>query len=184
VLGATSAIAQAAARIWAERGEELLLVGRDPQKLEAVAADLRTRGGTVETVVHDLDRDQAGLVGRVGAPDVVLLAQGVFGDASRRDRDPEYAESILRTNLISPVRLLTLPAPAGELGLAVERFGPVACDQDALFDQGRAERVRRLREAVAQMRVVAGADAALHAVCVDPCSRVPERRVVLAPIPE
>ena len=37
VLGATSAIAQAAARIWAERGEELLLVGRDPQKLEAVA---------------------------------------------------------------------------------------------------------------------------------------------------
>jgi hypothetical protein len=34
------------------------------------------------------------------------------------------------------------------------------------------------------MRIVAGADAALRAVCVDERSRVPERRVVLAPIPE
>ena len=33
------------------------------------------------------------------------------------------------------------------------------------------------------MRAVAGRDAALRAVCVDPDSRVPERRVVLAPDP-
>src|SRR5207248_2553292 len=129
VLGATSAIAQAAARIWAERGEDLLLVGRDPQKLEAVAADLRTRGGAVETVVHDLDRDHAGLVGRLGAPDVVLLAQGVFGDPSRRDRDPEYAESILRTNLISPVRLLTLLAPSLSRGSCIAALSSVAGDR-------------------------------------------------------
>jgi decaprenylphospho-beta-D-erythro-pentofuranosid-2-ulose 2-reductase len=129
VLGATSAIAQAAARIWAERGEDLLLVGRDPQKLEAVAADLRTRGGAVETVVHDLDRDHAALVGRLGAPDVVLLAQGVFGDASRRDRDPEYAESILRTNLISPVRLLTLLAPSLPRGSCIAALSSVAGDR-------------------------------------------------------
>jgi protein ImuB len=89
-----------------------------------------------------------------------------------------------RIRLALSVRLLALPAPACELGLAVERFGPPACDQDALFDQGAAERARRLREAIAQMRVVAGPDAALRAVCVDPCSRVPERRVVLAPVPE
>jgi hypothetical protein len=30
---------------------------------------------------------------------------------------------------------------------------------------------------------VAGHDAALRAVCVDPDSRVPERRVVLTPLP-
>ena len=41
----------------------------------------------------------------------------------------------------------------------------------------------RLREAVAQVRTVAGQDAALRAVCVDPDSRVPERRVVLTPLP-
>jgi len=48
-----------------------------------------------------------------------------------------------------------------------------------------AERETRLTpaEAVAQMRAVAGQDAALRAVCVDPDSRVPERRVMLARLP-
>lgn len=41
----------------------------------------------------------------------------------------------------------------------------------------------RLREAVAQARAAAGPDAALRAVCVDPDSRVPERRVIFAPFP-
>jgi protein ImuB len=89
------------------------------------------------------------------------------------------------------VRLLALPAPAVALELAVERFGPPAGDQAGLFDglaaqagATRSARAMRLREAVAQMRAVAGQDAALRAVCVDPHSRVPERRVVLAPVPE
>ena len=34
------------------------------------------------------------------------------------------------------------------------------------------------------MRALAGQDAALRVVCVDPDSRVPERRVVLTPFPE
>ena len=70
-------------------------------------------------------------------------------------------------------RLALLPAPAGALGLAVERFGPPQGEQGALLDQDRASRQARLREAVAQVRVVAGRDAALRAVCVDPHSRVP-----------
>ena len=128
VLGATSAIAQAAARIWAERGEELLLVARDPSKLAAVADDLRTRGGTVATLEHDLNDDAAGLVAQVGAPDVVLLAQGMLGDPNRRDRDPDHAEVILRTNLVSPVRLLTLLAPALPAGACIAVLSSVAGD--------------------------------------------------------
>ncbi len=106
--------------------------------------------------------------------------------------DPE------RIWLALSLRLLTLPAPAAVLGLAAERFGPPASEQGALFEEALAHpgahparpgapsaaRAARLREAVAQMRAVAGQDAALRAVCVDPDSRVPERRVVLAPIPE
>jgi protein ImuB len=92
--------------------------------------------------------------------------------------DPE------RIWLALSVRLLALPAPAGELTLAVERFGPPLSDQGALFGAGSAAHAARLREAIAQVRTVAGQDAALRAVCVDPDSRVPERRVVLAPIPE
>jgi protein ImuB len=91
--------------------------------------------------------------------------------------DPE------RIWLALSLRLLTLPAPAAELGLAAERFGPPASEQGELFGAHSA-RATRLREAVAQVRTVAGPDAALRAVCVDPDSRVPERRVVLAPIPE
>ena len=75
-----------------------------------------------------------------------------------------------------------LPAPASALGLGVERFGPVAGEQRALLDEARAVRAARLREAVAQVRAVAGVDAALRAVCVDVDSRVPERRVMLAPL--
>jgi protein ImuB len=88
-----------------------------------------------------------------------------------------------RISLALSLRLLLLPAPAASLGLAVERFGPPAGEQQALLDEGHAARVARLREAVAQVRAVAGENAAMRAVCVDPDSRVPERRVVLTPLP-
>jgi len=94
--------------------------------------------------------------------------------------DPE------RIRLALAVRLPGLPAPAAELRLTVERFGPAPGEQWALFDRDPARsaaRAARLGEAVAQVRAVAGPDAALRAVCVDPDSRVPERRVVLAPFP-
>jgi protein ImuB len=88
-----------------------------------------------------------------------------------------------RISLALSLRLLMLPAPAVTLGLTVERFGPPAGEQRALLDQAHAARMARLREAVAQVRAAAGEDAAMRAVCVDPDSRVPERRVVLTPLP-
>ena len=129
MLGATSAIAQAAARVWAERGADLVLVGRDPEKLAAVADDLRTRGGQVETVIQDLDRDHAALAERLGAADVTLIAQGIFGDQQRRDLDPDYAEAVLRTNLVAPVRLLTLLAPRLRAGACIAALSSVAGDR-------------------------------------------------------
>jgi protein ImuB len=69
-------------------------------------------------------------------------------------------------------RLLLLPAPAEVLRLAVERLG---------FDDKQTERRARLRQAVRQARAVAGPEAALRVLEVDPGSRVPERRTVLTP---
>jgi protein ImuB len=89
-----------------------------------------------------------------------------------------------RICLALSLRLQLLPDPASSLRLTVERFGPPANEQSTLLDQALLARAARLREAIAQVRTVAGRDAALRAVCVDPDSRVPERRVVLAPIPE
>ncbi len=128
VLGATSAIAQATARLWAERGDELVLVARNSARLEAVADDLRTRGATVETIVQDLNEDHAALVARVGTPDVVLFAQGVLGDA-RRDTDPDAAELVLRTNLLAPVRLMILLAPRLQRGACIAALSSVAGDR-------------------------------------------------------
>jgi protein ImuB len=116
---------------------------------------------------------------------VVLSARLVSGGSWHEQ--VVFRESISdqqRIGLALSLRLLTLPAPAAELGLAVESFGPPQGEQGTLLDQGRALRASRLREAVAQVRAVAGRDAALRAVCVDPDSRVPERRVVLAPVGE
>lgn len=131
VLGATSAIAQAAARIWAARGDEIFLVARNAEKLQAVAADLRTRGGKVETAVQDLDESalHAALVERAGRADVVLLAHGVLGDAAETDRDPVAAELVLRTNLLGPVRLLTLLAEKARPGACLAAISSVAGDR-------------------------------------------------------
>ena len=58
---------------------------------------------------------------------------------------------------------------------------PPAADQRALLDDPTAARAARLREAIRQTRAVAGPDAALRVLEVDPDSRFPERRMVLAP---
>ena len=78
-------------------------------------------------------------------------------------------------------RLAELPAPADALRLRVEAFGPPAGDQRSLLAEPAAVRAARLREAVRQARAVAGPDAALRILAVDPDSRVPERRLALAP---
>jgi len=87
----------------------------------------------------------------------------------------------LRMRLVLAGRLALLPAPAESLRLTVERFGPPAAPGEALFDDDRARRHARLREAVRQARAVGGPDAALRVLEVDPDSRVPERRAVLTP---
>src|SRR5579859_1116264 len=85
ILGALSAIAEAAARKWAEQGAHLLLVGRDRERLEGVAVDLRIRGGLADIYEGDLvnmdaEKAFAEMVKKLGGVDVVLLAYGVLGD--------------------------------------------------------------------------------------------------------
>jgi protein ImuB len=118
---------------------------------------------------------------------LVLTARFVEGGTWRSpatlrqaSADPE------RLRLVLAPRLGELPAPAESLAVEVEAFGPPAHDQERLVhDEGSAAAVRRARlgEAVRQVRAAAGEGAALRAVEVDPGSRVPERRMVLAPFP-
>ena len=86
-----------------------------------------------------------------------------------------------RMRLALAPRLAELPAPADVLRLRVEGLGPPAGLQRSLIAEPAAVRAARLREAVRQARAVAGPDAALKIVPVDPDSRIPERRLTLAP---
>jgi protein ImuB len=89
-----------------------------------------------------------------------------------------------RIRLALAPKLGELPAPAESLALEVEAFGPPAHDQGRLLDEAAEVRRARLGEAVRQARQAAGADAALRVLDVDPDSRIPERRAVLAPFPD
>jgi protein ImuB len=89
-----------------------------------------------------------------------------------------------RLRLALAPRLADLPAPAEELRLEVESFGPPARDQVSLIDDPAEGRRAKLSEAVRQARQAGGRDAALRVLEVDSDSRVPERRAVLAPFTE
>ena len=113
---------------------------------------------------------------------VVLSAQLVEGGTWRARltfREP-HADA-RRMRLVLGQRLAELPSPTDVLRLRAEGFGPPAGDQRSLLAEPATIRRARLREAVRQARSVAGPDAALRIVTVDPDSRVPERRLTLAP---
>jgi protein ImuB len=113
---------------------------------------------------------------------VVLGARLVEGGTWRERvvfREP--LADATRMRLALGQKLVLLPAPAESLRLTVERFGGSSAGATALFDDGAAQRTARMREAIKQARAVAGPEAALRVLEVDPDSRIPERQAVLAP---
>ena len=114
LIGATSAIAQAVARLYAGRGARLLLVGRRLDALQANAADLRVRGALeADTAVLDIDRieDHAAVIDqawqRWGGLDVALLAHGVLPDQPNAQASVGETLASLQTNAVSTIALLT-----------------------------------------------------------------------------
>jgi protein ImuB len=89
-----------------------------------------------------------------------------------------------RLRLALAPRLADLPAPAESLAVEVEAFGPPAHDQSVLVEDAGDLRRARLGEAVRHVRQATGEEALMRVLEVDPDSRLPERRAVLAPFPE
>ena len=139
ILGATSAIAEAVARRYAEQGATLLLVARNAQRLSDMANDLAARGAErVETVVHalagksDYKVQLAAFAEQLGGIDHVLIAYGILGEQPAAEQDQSAAEEILQVNFNSVAgwclasanffvdqgsgTLLVLGSPAGDRG--------------------------------------------------------------------
>lgn len=112
IFGATSAIAQAVARRLAQRGAHFHLIGRDAAKLDAVRADLASRGSRGVTVasadLDDLERHR-GLIDEaeraLGGIDAALIAQGTLPDQAACEADFARTAAELRTNFIAPASL-------------------------------------------------------------------------------
>lgn len=124
-------------------------------------------------------RERRGRTLRAVALSAVLVEQG--GTWRRQAVFREALADPVRMRLVLVPHLSLMPAPAQELRLAVESFGPPASDQRALLEDPAAARMARLREAIRQARAAAGSEAALRVLEVDPDSRFPERRAVLTP---
>jgi short-subunit dehydrogenase len=140
IFGATSAIAQAAARLWAARGDELFLVGRNAERLSAVAKDLEVRGkkpiGTASADLTDRTRHAALIekaAGHLKGIDTVLIAHGELGDQKKSEADPAAALAVIDSNFLSCVSLLTLLSPQFER----QRSGTLAVISSVAGDRGR-----------------------------------------------
>jgi decaprenylphospho-beta-D-erythro-pentofuranosid-2-ulose 2-reductase len=140
VLGATSAMAQATVRLLAARGASLYLVGRNAERLEAVAQDARTRGAAkVATEALDLDdlAQHEALVERaaiaLGGLDGALLAHGILGNQEASQRTYAEAEKVFRTNFLSAASLLTPLANRFE----AQKAGTLVVISSVAGDRGR-----------------------------------------------
>ena len=142
ILGATSAIAQAVARLYAKQGARLALVARNRQYLDVVASDLRVRGASaLWTEVADfLDVERhPSLVEQaqqaLGGLDVALVAHGVLPVQAEALLDRRVAELCWQTNFVSATSLLEAVAhrmeDAGE--------GTLGVLSSVAGDRGRAE---------------------------------------------
>jgi decaprenylphospho-beta-D-erythro-pentofuranosid-2-ulose 2-reductase len=141
IVGAGSAIAQAASRIFAVRGDALCLAGRNLAALEAIAADLRVRGAKLVQVqildVNDIAAHAALLASTeqvLGGLDTVLIAHGTLSDQHACENSVDLTIRELTTNGVSVVALVTLIA---------NRFEGQGCGAIAVISSVAGERGRR-----------------------------------------
>lgn len=140
IVGATSAIAEAVARLLAAQGDLLYLVGRRAEALEAIAADLRVRGAArVQTEAMDanaIERHAALLDNAdvaLGGLDTVLIAHGTLSDQAACQQSVALTFQELHTNALSVIALLTLIANHFE----AQRVGTIAVISSVAGDRGR-----------------------------------------------
>jgi decaprenylphospho-beta-D-erythro-pentofuranosid-2-ulose 2-reductase len=140
IIGATSAIAQAAAREWAARGETLFLAGRDTQALQAIATDLLIRGaaGAATAPFDALDIDALPrlidvAVRELGGLDLALVAHGVLPDRDTSEVSVATLRDNFSTNALS---VIVLSALLGQR-FAAQGHGVLAAISSVAGERGR-----------------------------------------------
>ena len=105
VSGATSGIGEACARRLAEAGTDLVLHGRNPEKLEALKASLSSSGVVIETAVFDVRERRAveavlsELLARLEIDILVNNAGLALGLSPLDEGDADHWEEMIDANL-------------------------------------------------------------------------------------
>ena len=140
IIGASSAIAEAAARLWAVQGASLFLVARKADRLQAIAADLSVRGaakvGTqimdaTDVAAHAAMFDAA--LAELGGIDIALIAHGTLPDQKACEASVEVALKEIDNNGLSVIALATCLANLME----AQGSGCIAVISSVAGDRGR-----------------------------------------------
>ena len=112
IAGATSAIAHQFAYVVAEQGHQVILLGRDQQKLHDIEMDLKIRfEGMVASVYFDAEKTDdhvaisKAVLEKVAHPISLFVAVGVMGFEAAINHSPNMAAKIMQTNLTGVVSL-------------------------------------------------------------------------------
>ncbi len=141
IIGATSAIAEHCVRLWlAQQPADLTLVGRDTQRIERVATDLKVRSPQSEIRVVQaefLDPEAINATVRdivkSGSVDIVLIAHGSLPEQTECQNDLESCRDALEINGVSPV----LYAEAFAKEMEQSNQGTIALIGSVAGDRGR-----------------------------------------------
>jgi short-subunit dehydrogenase len=140
VIGATSAIAEATARVWSQNGDSLFLVARNRAKLESIATDLQVRGSP-KVDIYDMDVNDfnahlpmlAAAEQALDGLDTVLIAHGTLSDQNACQQSVDATLREINTNALSVIALLTHIANRFEQ----KQSGTIAVISSVAGDRGR-----------------------------------------------
>ena len=139
IIGASSAIAEHCARLWARESADFLLVGRDLARVQRVADDLRVRSPQSDIQIVQIDFLDVEAIATLAqqaaqsAIDIVLIAHGDLPVQQNCEQDLHLAQAALQVNGLSPA----LFAEAFAKQLAQQGRGTLALIGSVAGDRGR-----------------------------------------------
>lgn len=140
IIGATSAIAKATARLYAQQGCSLHLIGRREDQLETLSADLLVRGASqLSHSVLDLNKFSEhektldAVFEELGSVDIALICHGSLPDQDKVEKNFKQAQKEINTNGMSVISLVTELAPR----FIEQQQGTIAVITSVAGDRGR-----------------------------------------------
>jgi short-subunit dehydrogenase len=177
VLGATRGMGRALARLMAERGDAVFLLGRDERDLAKSARDLEARAGKgqVAVAVCDLERAETfapallAAEAALGGLDTVVVTAGLFATQERLEADPELARRLLLVNFTN----IVVFCEAARVRLLARGGGTLCVFSSVAGERGRKPVILYGAAKAGLTRYLEGLDhkfraAGLRTVCVKP----------------